>query len=143
MKWVAPNWRAAASFAGLVSTAMIGSASARARPWMTLRPMPPTPMTTTVSPWLDLGPVEHRADAGDDRAADEAGRRRAARPGRSTTACVSFTTVCSVNTPALANWNACSPPTVNGACSLPTVSRQWVGLAAVAGVALRRSCRAW
>ena len=29
-------------------------------------PMPPTPMTATVSPGLHLGPVEHRAGAGDD-----------------------------------------------------------------------------
>jgi len=44
-----------------------------------------------------------------------------------TTAWDSFTTVASANTPALANWNARSPSSVNGARSLPIVSRQWVG----------------
>ena len=44
-----------------------------------------------------------------------------------TTAWLSATTVRSVNTPALANWKAFSPPTVKGRLSLPIVSRQWVG----------------
>ena len=41
--------------------------------WMADWPMPPAPMTTTVWPGPDPGPVEHRAGAGDHRAADEAG----------------------------------------------------------------------
>ena len=53
-----------------------------------------------------------------------------------TTACVSLTTVYSVNTPALANWNAFSPPTVNGRGSLPDRVAAVRRLAAVAGVAL-------
>ena len=47
--------------------------------------------------------------------------------GSITIAWVSLHTVVSVNTPALANWKARSPPTVNGAWSLPAVSRQCVG----------------
>ena len=47
--------------------------------------------------------------------------------GSMTTAWVSLTTVVSANTPALANWKAFAPPTVNGALRRPAVSRQWVG----------------
>ena len=56
--------------------------------------------------------------------------RQAASNGMSletTTAWLSDTTVRSVNTPALANWKAFSPPTVNGRLSLPAVSRHIVG----------------
>ena len=41
-------------------------------PCTTLRPMPPRPNTTTLAPGLDLGRVDHRADAGSDAAADVA-----------------------------------------------------------------------
>ena len=74
MKWVAPNWRAAASFAGLVSTAMIGSASLRAQ---ALDDVEADAADADHHGGLAvgrLGPVEHRADAGEHRAADEAGR---------------------------------------------------------------------
>ena len=47
--------------------------------------------------------------------------------GSITTAWVSLTTTASVNTPALANEKAFSPPTVNGRDRRPMVSRQWVG----------------
>ena len=49
-KWVAPNWRASASFEARVSTATIRLAPAMRRPWITLRPTPPTPKTAAVSP---------------------------------------------------------------------------------------------
>ncbi len=49
-KWVAPNWRASASFDARVSTAMIRLAPVRRRPWITLSPTPPTPKTAAVSP---------------------------------------------------------------------------------------------
>ena len=49
-KWVAPNWRARPSLEARVSTAMIRLAPARRRPWITLRPTPPTPNTAAVSP---------------------------------------------------------------------------------------------
>ncbi len=93
---------------------------------MTDWPMPPAPMTTTVWPGCTLArlstapvpvttaqPMRHATSSGTDLSI--------------TTACVSLTTVCSLNTPALANWNAFSPPTVNGRGSLPKVSRQCVG----------------
>ena len=50
MKWVMPNWRAIASRPGLRSTPMILSAPTSFAPWMTLRPMPPRPNTTTLAP---------------------------------------------------------------------------------------------
>ena len=126
MKWVAPNCRAAASLAGLVSTAMIGPQLEMARPWSTLRPMPPMPMTMAEVPGrglarLSTAPVPV-STAQPIRLADASGTS-----GSMTTAWVSVTTVCSANTPALANWKARSPATVNGALSLPAVSRQWVG----------------
>lgn len=50
MKCVAPNCRATASFAGFASIATMVVAPAIRAPWSTLSPMPPVPMTTTVSP---------------------------------------------------------------------------------------------
>ena len=67
----------AASFAGLVSTATITEAPAMRAPWMTLRPMPPVPMTTHAVAAVHPGPVEDRADAGQHPAADQ--RRRGQR----------------------------------------------------------------
>ncbi|CFW39934.1 Uncharacterised protein [Bordetella pertussis] len=49
-KWVMPNLRAMASRAGLRSTPMILSAPTIFAPWMTFRPMPPSPNTTTLAP---------------------------------------------------------------------------------------------
>lgn len=49
-KWVAPNCLATASFAGLESMATMVSAPAILAPWITLSPMPPVPITTTLSP---------------------------------------------------------------------------------------------
>ena len=50
MKSVAPNWRARVSLDASMSTPMIRVAPAISSPWITLRPMPPTPKTTAVSP---------------------------------------------------------------------------------------------
>ncbi len=50
MKSVMPNRRAIASRAGLRSMPMILSAPASFAPWITLRPMPPRPNTTTLAP---------------------------------------------------------------------------------------------
>jgi hypothetical protein len=49
-KWVAPNWRANASFEARVSTAMIREAPFTRSAWMTFSPIPPTPNTAAVSP---------------------------------------------------------------------------------------------
>lgn len=49
-KCVAPNRRATASFSGLASTATIRVAPAIRAPWTTLSPIPPAPITTTLSP---------------------------------------------------------------------------------------------
>src|SRR6516165_7943198 len=46
-KWVAPNLRAVGSRAGFTSIATIIAAPARRAPWITLRPIPPIPNTTT------------------------------------------------------------------------------------------------
>jgi hypothetical protein len=45
-----PNFLAIASRAGLTSTPMIRFAPTSFAPWMTLRPMPPRPKTTTFAP---------------------------------------------------------------------------------------------
>jgi hypothetical protein len=50
-KCVAPNCLAAASFAGFASTATIVDAPAIRAPWRTFSPIPPVPITTTLSPW--------------------------------------------------------------------------------------------
>ena len=50
MKCVMPNLRAIASRAGLMSTPMILSAPTSFAPWITFRPMPPSPNTTTFAP---------------------------------------------------------------------------------------------
>ncbi len=50
MKWVMPNLRAIASRPGFVSTPMILFAPTIFAPWITFRPMPPSPKTTTFAP---------------------------------------------------------------------------------------------
>ena len=133
MKWVAPNWRAAASFAGLVSTAMIGSASDEGQ---ALDDVEADAADADHHGGLAvgrLGPVEHRADAGEDPAADEAGRRERHVAGRSRRPGVSFTTVCSENTPALANWNALLAADGERRLHLAEGLAAVRGLAAVAG----------
>ena len=49
-----PNWRPHSSRSGLMSTPTILFAPASFAPWMTLRPMPPSPNTTTLSPGWTL-----------------------------------------------------------------------------------------
>src|SRR6476620_978882 len=123
MKCVAPNWRAYASFVGVVSTAMIGRPSESAAPWITLSPMPPTPMTTTDWPCdtfarLNTAPTPVRtpqpmSEAEANGTSLEIGM-----------ADVPLTTVSSTKTEVLANWKHLSPSTVNGRVSLPRLVRQ-------------------
>ena len=51
---------------------MILSAPTMRAPWITLRPMPPRPNTTTLAPGQTLAVQIDRADAGGDAAADVA-----------------------------------------------------------------------
>ena len=51
---VAPNCRASGNLSGLVSMAMMRPALACRAPWMTARPMPPSPKTATESPACTL-----------------------------------------------------------------------------------------
>ena len=131
---MAPNWRATASLPGLASMTTMRPAGAMRAAWMTDCPMPPAPITATVSPGCTLArlstapapvttaqPIRHAADSGTSFGI--------------TTAWLSATTVRSVNTPALANWNAFSPPTVKGRLQLAHRVAAVGGLAAVAGVA--------
>ena len=69
---VAPSSCAFSRLNATGSTAMTFDAPACAAPWTALMPMPPMPMTMTVSPGGDLGRVDRRAPAGADAAADEA-----------------------------------------------------------------------
>src|SRR3954451_15971282 len=50
MKSVMPNFSAMARLPGLMSTPMILSAPTMRAPWLTLRPIPPSPKTTTLAP---------------------------------------------------------------------------------------------
>src|SRR4026207_1225250 len=50
-----PNFSAIALRFGLMSTPMILLAPAMRAPWMTLRPMPPSPKMTTLAPGSTLG----------------------------------------------------------------------------------------
>ena len=49
-KSVAPRFFAISNFVSLTSTAIMRSASAMTRPWITLRPMPPRPKTAADEP---------------------------------------------------------------------------------------------
>ena len=83
--------------------AMIGTASASAAPWITLRPMPPTPMTSTLWPWVTLA----RLNTAPTPVMTPQPSSDATSKGTSLligTAWRAFTTVCSVNAPMLANW---------------------------------------
>src|SRR4051794_33136066 len=126
MKWVAPNCLASSSFFGLVSTAMIGKASASAAPWITLRPMPPTPITSTLWPWDTLA----RLNTAPTPVMTPQPSSEATSKGTSLligTAWRAFTTVCSENAPMLANCSTLRSPWRNGADILPIDCRQWVG----------------
>src|ERR687897_942848 len=125
-KSVAPKRRATASLAGLASTTTMRPAAEMRAAWMADWPMPPAPTITTVWPGCTLA----RLSTAPAPVTTAQPIRQAALNGTSgsmTTAWVSVTTTCSVNTPVLAKLNAFSPPTVNGRLSLPIVSRQWVG----------------
>ncbi len=125
-KAVAPKWRATSSLAGLASTTTIRPAAAMRAAWMADWPMPPAPMTTTDWPGCTLA----RLSTAPAPVTTAQPMRHAALSGTSgsmTTAWVSLTTTCSVNTPVLAKLKAFSPPTVKGRDSRPIVSRQWVG----------------
>ena len=54
MQSVAPNSRASSNLDGLVSIAMMRPALAWRAPWITARPMPPSPNTATESPGCTL-----------------------------------------------------------------------------------------
>ena len=71
-KCVMPKRSPQAFLSSLMSTPMILSAPTIRAPWMTLSPMPPRPNTTTLAPGVDLGRVDHRADARRHAAADVA-----------------------------------------------------------------------
>ena len=125
-KSVAPNACAMSRFRGLVSTAMICEAPARAAPWITLRPMPPTPMTRTVAPSGTFArfstapmPVSTPQPISD---ADASGT--SAGIGMHWLA---LTTVRSENTEALAKEYAGAPRQVNGCGRSPNVERHIVG----------------
>ena len=123
---MAPNWRDTASLPGLASITTMRPAADRRAAWMTDCPMPPAPITTTVWPGCTFA----RLRTAPAPVTTAQPMRQAASSGMSleiTTAWLSATTVRSVNTPALANWKAFSPPTVNGRLSLPIVDLQWVG----------------
>ena len=125
-KSVAPKVRASDSLAGLVSMATMRPAALRAAPCTAFRPMPPMPITATVSPGRTLA----RLRTAPIPVTTPHPTRQAALKGTSsgmTTAWFSLTTVSSENTPVFANWNAPSPPTVKGLSKRADVDRQCVG----------------
>lgn len=126
-KCVAPNCRATASFAGLASTATIVSAPAIRAPWITLSPMPPVPITTTVSPRstfarLSTAPTPVSTPQ-PIRAADVSGMSAGI-----FTACTALTRVRSANAELEANWYSGLPPRENGCPGIPIALRHIVGL---------------
>ena len=100
-KSVAPNWRPRASLSATVSTATMRVAPAIRRPWITLRPTPPTPNTAAVSP----GRTRARLSTAPTPVSTPQPMRQAEVRGTSLgmrTAWTSRTTVVSVNTEAAA-----------------------------------------
>src|SRR5437763_1019998 len=125
-KSVAPNCNAMSRLRAFVSTAMIRAAPASAAPWMTLSPMPPTPMTTTLAP---VGTCA-RCSTAPTPVSTPQPTSEAAVMGTSAgmgTAWLAFTTVRSEKTDALANEYAGSPRQVNGCGRAPNVDRHIVG----------------
>src|SRR5437764_5374244 len=125
-KSVAPNCSAMSRLRAFVSTAMIRAAPASAAPWMTLSPMPPTPMTTTLAP---VGTCA-RCSTAPTPVSTPQPTSEAAVMGTSAgmgTAWLAFTTVRSEKTDALANEYAGSPRQVNGCGRPPNVDRHIVG----------------
>ncbi len=124
---MAPNRRATASFAGLLSTATTVSAPASRAPWRTLRPMPPAPMTTTLSPRS----TRARFRTAPTPVSTPQPIRAAEVNGRSSgilTAWTARTTVRSAKAELEANWNSGSPPRENGRPGRPIAFRHMVGL---------------
>src|SRR4051812_9797666 len=125
-KWVAPNSSAICSLRALVSTAMILLAPASAAPWMTLRPMPPTPITATLAPSgtrarCSTAPTPVRTPQ-PTSAAEASGTS-----GGIGTAWLALTTVRSENTEALAKEYVGWSRQVNGVDRPPKVDRHIVG----------------
>ncbi len=125
-KCVAPKSRATASLAGLTSTATIGEAPASRAPWSTFSPIPPVPITTTVSPCSTRArfrtaptPVStpHPISA-----ADVSGMPRGIR-----TACTARTTVRSAKAELDAKLYTSRPPCRNGFPGIPIEARHIVG----------------
>ncbi len=126
MKWVAPNERAAASFAGFASTATIVDAPARRAPCRTLRPMPPAPMTTTDSPWPTLA----RLSTAPTPVSTPQPMSAAEVSGTSSgifTAWTALTTVRSAKAELEAKLKSFAPPRVKGCPGMPMALRHMVG----------------
>lgn len=124
---MAPNCRATASFAGLLSTATTVSAPASRAPWSTLRPMPPVPMTTTLSPRSTFA----RFSTAPTPVSTPQPIRAAEVRGRSAgifTAWTPRTNVRSAKAELEANWNSGLPPRENGRPGRPIAFRHIVGL---------------
>src|SRR6185437_1396029 len=125
-KSVAPNWRANGSLSATVSTATIRVAPAMRRPWMTLRPTPPTPNTAAVSP----GRTRARLSTAPTPVSTPQPMRQADVSGTSfgiRTAWTSETTVSSEKTEVAAKLYAGCPSKVNGVPMFPRDRRQRVG----------------
>src|ERR1700683_3246226 len=110
----------------MVSTATIRVAPTMRRPWITLRPTPPTPKTAAVSPGFTLArfstaptPVSTPQPM---RQADDKGMSLGMRTG-----CTSLTTVSSEKTEAAAKFEAGSPLKVNGVEMFPSELLHHVG----------------
>ena len=129
-KSVAPNCRPNASLAATVSTATIRVAPAMRRPWMTLRPTPPTPKTAAVFP----GRTRARLSTAPTPVRTPQAMRQADVSGTSfgiLTAWTSWTTVDSAKTDAAAKLYAGCPLNVNGVSMFPSDRRHWVGCPAL------------
>src|SRR5580698_4351050 len=125
-KWVAPNWRPNSSFEAIVSTATMRVAPAMRRPWITLRPTPPTPNTAAVSPGRALA----RFNTAPTPVSTPQPMRHAEVSGTSLgirTAWTSLTMVTSEKTDAAAKFDAGSPLKVNGVEMLPSELLHHVG----------------
>src|SRR5450755_4250569 len=110
----------------MVSTATIRVAPAMRRPWITLRPTPPTPKTAAVSPGRTLARLSTEPTPVSTpqpmRQAEDSGTSLGMR-----TAWTSLTTVISLKTEAAAKLDAGSPLKVNGVVILPNELLHHVG----------------
>src|SRR6185436_818747 len=125
-KSVAPKSRAIGSFATTVSTATMRDAPAIASAWIALRPTPPTPNTTAVSPRCTCAAF-HTEPA---PVITPQAMRHAEVSGTSSgigTAWISWITVRSASDDVAAKFEHGSPWNVNGSVRLPIDDRQRVG----------------